>query len=363
MFESCAGADWANPITNPLKHGPFTASGVSCEDCNADIFTACREKNADGIFNETIEGEIIAEEITPNTSALFSKFKHQGSASNEVISSPELSSGHPKVSEEEPGSIINNEYGINGLIDETVMQGETGDCWLIAGVKALCRTEKGRQIIKNSIIPNKDGSVTVKFAGAGKSYTLTKEEIDAGSKSDLFSKGDKDMLVIELAAKKLFAEKLLNDENEIQGFKMAAKKSGESLEEIMRQAAEYSLDGGFETELWKAVTPNYNIKNFKGAHLEKQIDEILNDMLKNNKNTAAGFALGGLGIEHCAALTGGNGDFQYCGAPHAFTIEDVSENTVTFSEPRNTDVKYIMTWEEFKKLSPREIFSIDLTEA
>ena len=97
--------------------------------------------------------------------------------------------------------------GVNGEIDENVSQGNTGDCWLLVGVLSLTSTEVGRNIIKESITCNADGSVTVTFKGLNVSYTITAAEIkkwDTDSKTnDAYSNGDNDMLVLELAVEKL----------------------------------------------------------------------------------------------------------------------------------------------------------------
>jgi len=85
---------------------------------------------------------------------------------------------------------------INGKIEKSE-QGKTGDCWALAGVNALSYTKIGAQFIKNSISQNIDGNVTVKLAGAKKSYTFTPAKIKKSS--GRLSKGDDDVRVIELA--------------------------------------------------------------------------------------------------------------------------------------------------------------------
>lgn len=47
---------------------------------------------------------------------------------------------------------------------------------------------------------------------------------------------------------------------------------------------------------------------------------------------------------------------------HALAVTNVKENEVTFKDPYNGS-SYTMAWEEFEKLSPKSIYSVDLTEA
>lgn len=103
-----------------------------------------------------------------------------------------------------------NSAQVNGLIDEQIIQGATGDCWHISGVMALNATDAGKEAIKNAIKPNPDGSVTVYFRGIDKSYTVSAEEIKRhdtdDNRYDEYSNGDNDMLALELATEKVFGD-------------------------------------------------------------------------------------------------------------------------------------------------------------
>lgn len=107
---------------------------------------------------------------------------------------------------------------INSEIDERVTQSGTGDCYLLATLNSLQETENGKQILKDSIIDNKDGSYTVKLNGVNMSYTFSTEDIEeaekklidgslgggsvVGSGSDRYSNGDDDAMLIEMAIEK-----------------------------------------------------------------------------------------------------------------------------------------------------------------
>ncbi len=103
------------------------------------------------------------------------------------------------------GKISNTKSGVNGF-------------WIQSGLKSLSTTPEGKNIIKNSIRKNDDKSVTVRFGGIDKEYTITKKELNDASHSYVtykskdgitvtgfkkkFSKGDGDVLAFEVAFEK-----------------------------------------------------------------------------------------------------------------------------------------------------------------
>lgn len=98
-------------------------------------------------------------------------------------------------------------YNSDGIIDDTKQKDE-GNCWQLSGINALRVTEKGAEIIKNSIQQNEDGSVTVCLKGVNKSYTYTPEDIACGEKE--YNSGDVDMDLLTMAISDFRYEKILN---------------------------------------------------------------------------------------------------------------------------------------------------------
>lgn len=94
-------------------------------------------------------------------------------------------------------------YLPNGKIDKDFSQGNTGDCWLLASIKAISRSPRGLKILNDSIKVAPNGNVTVTLKGAGKSYTFTRAEI-LGNKQ--FSSGDLDVRAIEMAVDRYFTD-------------------------------------------------------------------------------------------------------------------------------------------------------------
>lgn len=130
---------------------------------------------------------------------------------------------------------------VNGKISNT-KSGVEGS-WISSGLKSLSATDEGKEIIKNSIRKNHDKSVTVKFAGIDKEYTISKKELKDASRAYVtytndegkvtgfkkkFSKGDGDALAFEVAYEK-YCNEVLNT-----GEKMD-KHLSDSVERITEQ--------------------------------------------------------------------------------------------------------------------------------
>jgi len=79
-------------------------------------------------------------------------------------------------------------------------QGNTRDCWFLAGLKIIASKEEGAKCIKDSIKNNGDQTYTIKFKGApDKTYTVSEKELVERAE---FSFGDKDVKILEIAADK-----------------------------------------------------------------------------------------------------------------------------------------------------------------
>lgn len=91
---------------------------------------------------------------------------------------------------------------------EPTFQGNQGDCWLLSDINALNRTDWGKNLIRNAIVPDTDGSggVTIKFPGSllpQKNFHITPQDIQDAKQSGHYSSGDDDMVAFELATEKV----------------------------------------------------------------------------------------------------------------------------------------------------------------
>lgn len=260
-----------------------------------------------------------------------------------------------------------NPSGVNGEIDEYVEQGGTGDCWLLTGVLALNSTEVGKNIIKSSITANADGSVTVNFKGVGVSYTISLDEIKKHDtddiKSDAYSNGDNDMLVLELAVEKL--------KNDIASGKVKLDVIEDSYEGYNGDNGE--IEGGFPQQLLYFLTGEESItataKYLRAPQApsdhaqtfipESYINKIFNEALENG-NTAITFGL--YDGTHSAKLTNGKDYKLPLGrGGHALAVTNLTKDTVTFVNPWDSTKEYTMTWDEFAKLGIGMITTTDLS--
>jgi len=327
--------------------GDWAQSYISYENfINALIQTINQECGIENSTPPTLSKEAINK---LNTENLFDKLK-------EIAKSDECYKN----------GIIN---GINGEIDE-FRQGGTGDCWLLAGLKALASTKEGKELINKQIKWADDfSSVTIYFAGKDKYITVTIDEIIAATKdlndkgtNSQYSKGDIDVLVIELAMQKLMG----GDVEDIEGDNSRTFWKA------------FVANADIESDSARGIDDFFNvIGNFFGAGGRADLDsgtvkKILKEMYnkqKNGENIAMTFSFGtfkyGKSEYYCTTVDGQKvcvydpetSWIDFSG--HVFTITELTEDTVTFTDPHNTEnKKYTVTWEEFAKMHVAQIESV-----
>lgn len=102
----------------------------------------------------------------------------------------------------------------NGKIDGTFKQGNTGDCWLLAGIQSLSLTKEGRAVLDKSVKVDAQGNATVTFSGIGKTYKITARDLKC---SNELSTGDTDVRAMEIAMDRYFREAMPNGNADIDG--------------------------------------------------------------------------------------------------------------------------------------------------
>lgn len=123
----------------------------------------------------------------------------------------------------------------NGKIDRDFKQGTSGDCWLLASIKAIALKPEGLKILNDSITTDANGNVTVNLKGVDQSYTFTQAEILMNNQ---MSSGDLDVRALEMAIDKYLYENKNNsfEANDLNGnlaktaYKILLDKEGEDLE-------------------------------------------------------------------------------------------------------------------------------------
>ncbi|MBQ6516633.1 hypothetical protein IJI31_05580 [bacterium] len=184
----------------------------------------------------------------------------------------------------------------NGEIND-FEQGNTGTCSILATIIALSRTPKGKEILKETVIDNKDGTVTVALKGAGKSYTFTQKEINNNTQ---LSHGDFETRAIELAFSQYFEETEQKDIDEgVMASKVYALLTG-------------NKDGTkYQSQVTKADIENFNKENC-----------IITCVTTKE--------------EYDTEATNSKGEFEEIITDHAYTVIKSDENYVYLINPHDT---------------------------
>ena len=357
------------PGTNAPKPKPTTAS-------LSDVIACCRSGGIrlsgtsnipQGVSHYTTKGnDVTVYRKLNNIKAQVIGTKIDSNVINDIIKVlPQLHGvidEEPEVPSGSETEDTGNTSGVNGVIDEPVSQGGTGDCWIITGVLSLAANETGKAIIQQSITANPDGSVTVNFQGVGVSYTISADEIREHDTDnnlyDAYSNGDNDMLVLELAV-----EKLVKD---IHSGKVKLNIPEDSYEGY----TDGSIEGGFSSQLIYFLTgktsdnylsekPRTDRNGPQINFTEQDIYTIFQDALEKG-NTALTFGI--YDGTHSAQLTNGETyQISLGNGGHALAITNLTETTVTFVNPWDSTIEYTMTWEEFAKLGIGMLTVTDLS--
>lgn len=100
----------------------------------------------------------------------------------------------------------------NGLIDEDFIQGNTGNCWLIAPLQTITNKSKTKEFLENCIkLDKKTGDAQVYLKGVDLSYNISAKDI---KNSNYLSIGDGDIRIVELAVDKYIKENAYNKNND-----------------------------------------------------------------------------------------------------------------------------------------------------
>lgn len=209
----------------------------------------------------------------------------------------------------------------NGKIDRSYKQGQTGDCWLLAGIQSLAMTPQGKKMLDNAVKVDKKGNATVTLKGVGKKYTVTARDLKC---SNELSTGDTDVRALEIAMDRYFRESVTAE-----------------------QESRADIDGN---SVGKALAllgdPNKTVE-FMGQ-----------------RNVAKGIvALADRGMKGKAAVTGMSGNidpsdikaFDERGKKvqvynaHAYSIQEIAVDGITLINPHDTSHTLKMSLEDYIK--------------
>ena len=219
-------------------------------------------------------------------------------------------------------------------------QGITGDCWLLSGINSLSYSSAGQNLLNNMVNKTENGEYEINFKGVNTTVTITEEELqDARENAYLYSRGDDDVLLLELGFESIL-NKIQNGEINIEGEHDRLTVSDLELFSMS------SLDGGFFEDVIYLMTGEdaQIILNFD-ENSEKQMNEVLNRMEENPESLALCFSFMAEDNTQNGIITDINGEYIYTVSPfgHAMSIKAVNGDEVTIVNPYDSSKEYIIS--------------------
>lgn len=178
-------------------------------------------KSSFSLLDETIAT------FNDSSSNPFAIQKRNNTESSNIFSYPTGATNAPSAATSSNASVIssdtttllneNTNTACDGRITD-FKQGNTNDCWLLAGIKAVANDPEGERLLVNAIKENDNGWV-VRFPGApNQEFTVTREQLENAKKPDSngrvqLSTGDDDVTILELAARQYYDEEKAKNTN------------------------------------------------------------------------------------------------------------------------------------------------------
>lgn len=326
------------PKTKTETPNPKQSTGVKQSENNSNYFSSLQETTAKNKINLDILDDISKYSIDELNDLI-----------NKYSAADPLGFGDGLEIDKQDGETKDGKIG-------NIEQFATGNCWLLSGVNALSYTEEGKKIIKNALEYH-DGYTIVHLAIGD--YVVRDNEV-IETKGDLqYSRGDDDMIILELAVEKAIDEisegKIILNEDA-----PPYLTEDDTIEKrIVTTIGNSSTEGGWPNELWYFLTGKASeYYDNDSEDTRKALDEFQNC---NKKDIALACSLldfkdkegiEGLKIDsndNCYIIDQ-NGETHELDAPHAYAIKSVDANTVTVIDPWDSSKEIVLSREQYLKL-------------
>ena len=209
----------------------------------------------------------------------------------------------------------------NGKIDKSYKQGQTGDCWLLAGIQSLAMTPQGKKMLDNAVKVDKKGNATVTLKGVGKKYTVTARDLKC---SNELSTGDTDVRALEIAMDRYFRESVTAE-----------------------QDSRADIDGN---SVGKALAllgdPNKTVEFMGQRNVAKGIVALADSGMKG-KAAVTGMS-GNIDPSDIKAFDERGKKVQVYNA-HAYSIQEIAVDGITLINPHDTSHTLKMSLEDYIK--------------
>lgn len=214
-------------------------------------------------------------------------------------------------------------------------QGQIGDCWFLGSLRALTYTQYGLNIIKQSVIRENNGNVTVKLRGINKSYTFTPKDIQEYTNLYPFSNGNDDVKMLEMAILRELNHSnspildVLNPDPQNRGFRDSTLPGGHS------QIA--TKDGRIFISAFKLLTGEDNDNIYIGKTGDKKIDVFSDDGFYKKTNKELNNQLASMQKypnRYAAVVCFANSDELV--NMHQYAIKRVNNDCIIVVNPWNT---------------------------
>lgn len=229
----------------------------------------------------------------------------------------------------------------NGKIDNFSQSNKIGDCWLLSQAKALSSTSWGEDLIYDSISQNKNGDYLISFDGINEEIRVSQKELENAILSgDLYSRGDADMVLLEMAMERYFKENLENNSH--------VQQKEQFAQDFAQIGNPYNILSN--NILTGETSLQYVLSGNKGRYTKDSIKEIFIEKANNKEANAIMCGLNVTqNIEEYASKGIVNGHAYSASASY----DEQGNLNVTLINPHNTATKIILGYDEFANLANR----------
>lgn len=238
-----------------------------------------------------------------------------------------LNAGSSKENVNSSNSNSKSGFSINKNIED-FKQGYTNDCWLLSGLESFSNSPKARQILKDAVTVNDDGTYTLSFKGINIDVTVTDAELQKARNEKDLSSGDDDVLLFEVGIKKAY-EQIRDNNLEVL----------DSLDAHIRDNSEDVLDiGSFRDFVYTFTGEIADVFWYDTDNISSIMNNIANDV-NNGKTLVTGCFIGPDKGEKPLIVKDiyGNKVTLTPGGEHLLSIKEITNDKVVVINPLDSN--------------------------